>query len=37
MTLKLQAEDLALVAETKEERRLNHDVLRGERDAVKWH
>ena len=35
MTLKLQAEDLALVAETKEERRLNHDLLREERDVVR--
>ena len=37
MTLKLQTEDPALVVETKEERRLNHNVLRGERDAVRWH
>lgn len=35
MTLKLRAEDLASVAETKEERRLNRDVLREERDAVR--
>ena len=35
MTLKLQAEDLASVAETKEERRLNRDLLREERDAVR--
>jgi len=37
MTLKLWAEDLASVAETKEERRLNHNVLRGEWDVVRWH
>ena len=35
MTLKLRAEDLASVAETKEERRLNHNVLRGEWNAVR--
>jgi len=36
MTLKLWAEDLASVVETKEKRRLNHDVLREEWDAVRW-
>jgi len=35
MILKLQAEGLALVVEIKEERRFNHDVLRGEWDAVR--